>query len=61
MKKNKFMVSYQQPVHAQIEVTNLVSNYKTGLNVVTCLLGLMTMTKIVANEKFETIANVRKV
>ena len=26
MKKNEFLVSYQQPVHAQIEVNNLVLN-----------------------------------
>ena len=47
-------------MHAQIEVTNLVLNYKTALNVVTCLLGFMTMTKTVADENFEIIVNVTK-
>ena len=36
-----------QRVHTQIEVTNLVLNIKTGLNVVTCLLSIMKMTKTV--------------
>ena len=33
---------------------------RTKLNVVTCLLGFMTMTKTVADENFEIIVNVMK-